>query len=83
MVWLSDSDFLTNGGGFTSSPAYSQSFVYPANVQFMLNSVSWLLETDVVAPSFPTPAATGTATITPSPTPSPTPKPTPTATVSS
>lgn len=75
MVLLSDGDFMTNGGGFITSPSYSGSFVYPLNVQFMIRSVAWLLERDITNIALPTPGPTATPTITPSPTPTFTPTP--------
>jgi len=80
MVFISDGDFITNGGGFVTSPSYSGSFVYPHNVQFMIRSVAWLLEREVMSIALPTPAPTATPTITPSPTPTPTPTATSTPT---
>lgn len=76
MVLVSDGDFITNGAGFVTSPSYSGSFVYPHNVQFMIRSVAWLLERNIVSIALPTPAPTATLTITPSPTIPPTPTPT-------
>ena len=73
IVLIGDADFVRNGGGFVTSPAYSTGFVYPANVQFMINASNWLLNSDLSLPSFPSPAPTATATITPSPTPIPSP----------
>jgi len=82
MVVIGDREFATNGGAFVTSPPNTASFVYPDNVRFLLNSVTWLLETDAVDLTFPTPGPTATATITPSPTPTATPEvaetPTPT-----
>lgn len=75
IVFLPDVDFLRNGGGFAVSPPYSGSFVYPANVQFAVQAVSWLLETAVDPLTLPTPAPTATATITPTPVPTATPEP--------
>jgi len=69
MVVIGDREFATNGGAFVTSPPNTASFVYPDNVRFLLNSVTWLLETEAVDLTFPTPGPTATATITPSPTP--------------
>lgn len=80
MIVIGDRDFATNSSGFVTSPPNTASFVYPDNVRFMLNAVTWLLDTDAVDLSFPTPGPTATATITPSPTPTPTPEVEPTAT---
>jgi hypothetical protein len=60
MVLIGDRDFAINGRGLATSPAYSDAFVYPANAQFLLNSVAWLLGGDAPAVSFPTPAPTET-----------------------
>ena len=68
MVVIGDSEFVINGRGFLTSPAYSASFIYPENVRFMLNSTSWLLEARMQNYRFSTPGPTETATITPSPT---------------
>lgn len=75
IVVIGDREFATNGRGLQSSPPYSASFLYPNNVRFLLNAVTWLLQAESVSGqfSFPTPGPTVTATITPSPTPSPVP----------
>lgn len=83
MVVIGDRDFATNSGGFLTSPPNTASFVYPDNVRFMLNAVTWLLDAEAISLSFPTPGPTATATITPSPTPTATPEAEPTATPSS
>jgi hypothetical protein len=75
LVLVGDVDLLKNGTGFASSPDYSQGFIYPANVQFIVNATNWMLEASAPMPSFPTAAATSTVTITPSPTMTNTPKP--------
>lgn len=80
MVLISDGDFITNGGGFITSPSYSGSFVYPHNVQFTMRAIAWLVERDIVSLALPTPAPTATPTLTPTPTPTATPTPTPTET---
>lgn len=77
MILIGDGDIVRNGAGFSTSPSYSGSFVYPLNVQFMLRSTVWLLDQEPTILDLPTPAATATATITPSPTPSPVPTETP------
>lgn len=79
IVLIGDRDFATNGGGFRSSPSYSGAFVFPNNVRFMLNAITWLLGTEPVTGevSFPEPAPTATPTTTPSPTPTPLPTATP------
>jgi hypothetical protein len=81
MVVVGDREVATNGGGFQSSPPNSPSFVYPDNVRFMLNAVTWMLAAEPVTLLFPTSGPTATVTITPSPTASP--APTATATPSS
>ena len=65
MILIGDGDFVRNGSGFSTSPSYSGSFVYPMNVQFLLRSVSWLVDRDSTILDLPTPADTATATITP------------------
>jgi hypothetical protein len=80
IVLVGDREFATNGGGLQTSPPNSSGFLYPGNVRFLLNSVTWLLEAPPVDMQFPTPAATGTATITPTITPTFTPTPGPEAT---
>jgi hypothetical protein len=83
IVLLGDREFATNGNGFQVSPPNSAGFLYPGNVRFMLNAVTWLVERETVDLTFATPGPTVTPTITPSPTPTPTftpgPSPTPTA----
>jgi hypothetical protein len=78
IVVIGDREFATNGGGLQTSPPNSPSFVYPANVEFMLNAIAWLLDANQSEMTFPTPGPTGTATITPTVTPpaalSPTPE---------
>lgn len=70
IVLIGDRDFATNGKGLQTSPPYSASFLYPDNVRFLLNSITWLLGVEeTVDLSFPTPGPTATPTITPSPTP--------------
>ncbi|NDJ61563.1 MAG: hypothetical protein GYB67_10590 [Chloroflexi bacterium] len=80
IVLVGDREFATNGSGLASSPPSSGSFIYPDNVRFLLNAVTWLVDTEALDPTFATPAPTATATITPSPTPTntPTTEPTPT-----
>jgi hypothetical protein len=77
LILLGDADLLRNGTGFVTSPAYSGAFVHPMNVQFMLRSVSWLVDRPLTLVDLPLPAPTATATITPTPTPTPTLEPTP------
>ncbi|MBN2303340.1 MAG: hypothetical protein JXQ72_02610 [Anaerolineae bacterium] len=48
VVLIGDRDFVTNGWGFQTSPPNSPNFLYPNNVQFVLNAVSWLLEIDPI-----------------------------------
>jgi hypothetical protein len=72
LVLVGDREFATNGGGFQTSPIYSVSLVYPDNARFLVNTASWLLDSDAPELTFATPAPTGTATITPSPTVTPT-----------
>lgn len=81
IVLIGDRDFATNGGGLQTSPPNSPSFLYPANVQFLLNSIAWLLDTEAEDLSFPTPGNTATPTVTSTPTlvPTETPISTPTA----
>jgi hypothetical protein len=70
VVVIGDRDFATNGQGLQTSPPYSASFLYPDNVRFMLNSVSWLLGVEgEVNMTFSTPGPTATPTMVPSPTP--------------
>jgi uncharacterized repeat protein (TIGR01451 family) len=65
IVLIGDRDFATNGAGLRSSPPNTGSFNYPGNVHFLLNAVTWLLDVDRIAMSFPTPGPTATATLTP------------------
>ncbi len=80
MVLIGDRQFVTNGAGFLTSPPGSASFVYPTNVRFTLNAITWLVNTQEIALSLPTPGPTSTPSLTPSPTPTYTPSPTATAT---
>jgi hypothetical protein len=78
MVVIGDRDFITNGGGFITSPPFSAGFVYPGNVRFILNSVVWLMDVDsedTVELAFPTAGPTVTPTVTPTLTPTATPEP--------
>jgi hypothetical protein len=77
MIVLGDADFLQNGAGFLTSPAYTGAFVYPNNVRFMVNAVAWLLGRDISDILLPPPGPTATPTITPSPTAVPLPTATP------
>ena len=70
IVVISDRDFATNGKGLQTSPPYSASFLYPDNVRFLLNAVTWLVGAEgPVQLTFPTPGPTVTPTVTPSPVP--------------
>jgi hypothetical protein len=70
IVAIGDRDFATNGHGLQTSPPYSASFLYPDNVRFLLNSVSWLLGAEgQINMTFSTPGPTATPTMVPSPTP--------------
>jgi hypothetical protein len=65
IVLIGDREFATNGGGLQSSPPSSAGFLYPGNVQFLLNSVAWLVgadTSDTVELALPTPGPTATAT---------------------
>ncbi len=79
IVVVGDREFATNGKGLQTSPSNSAGFLYPDNARFLINAVTWLLDSQPVDLAFPSPAPTGTATITPSPTPTYTPSPEPTA----
>ncbi|MFN8527800.1 MAG: hypothetical protein U0670_04235 [Anaerolineae bacterium] len=69
VVLVGDRDILINGFGFAVSPVGSLGFVFPNDVQFVLQSIAWLTDTAAPTMAFPTPAATATVTITPSPIP--------------
>ncbi len=72
LMVIGDRDFVTNGGGFRSSPPSSAGFIFPNNVRFILNSIVWLLDAeseDKVDFVFPTPGPTVTVTPTSTPTP--------------
>ncbi len=79
LVLIGDREFAANGWGFNAAPPNSTGFLNIANIQFMLQSIAWLTDTDAPEYTFPTPGATATATITPSPLP-PTPTPDPNVT---
>lgn len=79
VVVVGDRDFAINGKGLMTAPANSAGFLYPDNARFLVNAVSWLLDSETPSLEFPTPGPTATATITPSPIP-PTSEATPTAT---
>jgi hypothetical protein len=75
VILIGDRDFATNSGGLQTSPPNSASFLYPANVQFLLNAVAWLMDAEPAQDlSFGTPGPTSTPTITPSPVPTETPE---------
>ncbi|MDZ4764890.1 MAG: hypothetical protein SGI73_10085 [Chloroflexota bacterium] len=78
IVLVGDADFARNGLGLQTAPRYSAGFVHPANVRFLLNAVTWLVNAESVALEFPTPGPTETATLTPTPTPTRTTTPLPT-----
>lgn len=67
LVLIGDRDFATNGYGLQSSPPNTSAFTYPDNPRALLNSVTWLLDTEAVETNFPTPGPTATATLTPTP----------------
>jgi hypothetical protein len=48
IVLIADRQFITNGGGLQTSPPNSANLLYPANVQFTLNAISWLLGTEQI-----------------------------------
>lgn len=78
IVVIGDGGIAMNGEGFLSAPNNSAGFVHPQNVQFMMNTVAWLVNADPTQTEtfvFPTPGATATATpmIVPTQTPEPTP----------
>ncbi len=63
IVIIGDRDFATNGGGLRTSPPNTAAFVFPANVQFLLQAVAWLVGADGAAGvplTFPTPMPTAT-----------------------
>jgi hypothetical protein len=76
VILIGDRDFITNGGGLRTSPPDSPAFLYPGNVQFLLNSVTWLLDNENIALEFEQPGPTATPTLTPTPTITPSPEPT-------
>ncbi len=76
IVLIGDGGFAANGEGFMSAPSNSAGFIFPANVQLMMNAVAWLIGADPTHTEtfeFPTPGATSTSTpvivLTPTPTP--------------
>ncbi|NDJ61839.1 MAG: hypothetical protein GYB67_11985 [Chloroflexi bacterium] len=73
LVLIGDVDVATNSGGFKTAPDGSASFVYPDNVRFMMNTITWLVERDSVTLDFPTPGPTETPTTAPTLTPLPSP----------
>jgi len=65
IVVIGDGGFAANAEGFLSAPSNSAGFVYPANVQLIMNAVAWLVNADPAQTEtfvFPTPGATATAT---------------------
>lgn len=63
IVVIGDRDFATNGGGLRTSPPNTAAFVFPANAQFLLQAVAWLVganSTATVPLNFPTPMPTAT-----------------------
>ena len=78
IVLIGDGGIAMNGEGFRSAPSNSAGFVFPANVQFMMNTIAWLVGADSAETEtfvFPTPGPTATATpiVVATPTPEPTP----------
>jgi hypothetical protein len=71
-VIIGDREFVTNGAGFQTSPVGSASFLYPGNVRFTLNTLTWLVNKEEVTLALPTPGPTATASTTPTLTPAPT-----------
>ncbi len=70
IVLIGDRNFVTNAGGWQTSPPRSASFLYTANLRFILNSINWLLDVDSTVPAellLATPGPTATPTITPTP----------------
>lgn len=67
LVLVGDRDFATNGGGLQSSPPNSGAFLYPGNVQFLLNSVTWLVGAEAISVALPTAGPTSTPTLVPTP----------------
>lgn len=75
VVLIGDREFATNGGGFQTSPPYSASFLYPGNIRFLINAVTWLLDVEQAAEfTFPTPGPTNTPTLVPTSTATPMPE---------
>lgn len=75
VVLIGDREFATNGGGLQTSPPYSSSFLYPGNIRFLINAVTWLLDAEQSAEfTFPTPGPTNTPTLVPTPTATPMPE---------
>ncbi|MCI0713376.1 MAG: hypothetical protein L0154_24685 [Chloroflexi bacterium] len=68
-----DGSIARNDTGLTTSPPGTSRFVYPGNVQLLVNSVYWLLNANPPVLQFDAPAPTATPTVTPSPTPEPSP----------
>ncbi len=63
LVIIGDREFATNGGGLQTSPPNSAGFLYRGNVQFLLQSVAWLVGADPSSTAqltFPTPGPTAT-----------------------
>ncbi|MBN8638757.1 MAG: Gldg family protein [Anaerolineae bacterium] len=67
LIVIGDRDFATNGGGFQSTPMTSADFTYASNIQFLINSVAWLLDSEApvtipdIAAASATPESTETA----------------------
>ncbi len=62
LLMVGDREFVTNGGGFQTSPPNSPSFLYPGNVEFVLNAITWMLDAEPQAITLPTPGPTYTPT---------------------
>ncbi|HEX3051944.1 MAG TPA: hypothetical protein VHP83_14890 [Aggregatilineaceae bacterium] len=60
LLMVGDREFVTNGGGFQTSPPNSPSFLYPGNVEFILNAITWILDAEPQALTLPTPGPTYT-----------------------
>lgn len=48
IVIIGDREFATNGMGLQTLSPHSFTYVYPANAQFLLNTITWLLGTNPV-----------------------------------
>jgi hypothetical protein len=48
IVFIGDRDFATNGFGLNTASKFGSDYAYPGNVEFLLNAITWLLDTEPI-----------------------------------